>query len=193
MPLRNLIVMGISTGGPKTLRRVFSSLPRLNAALVLVQHMPKFINESVCRTLNSQTEMDVHLVQDKMALAEGNVYLAPSELHTELSNNARLRLVSGPKVCYVCPSVDVTMKSVNPVSGKLIGVIMTGMGRDGADGIRKLKSIGARTIAQDEQSSIIWGMPSAAIETGTIDEVLNPEQIREKLISLVGIQNPAKI
>ena len=192
MPVRNLIMMGISTGGPKTLRRVFGSMPRLNAAVVLVQHMPKFINQSVCRTLDALTEMDVVLVENNMEIKEGCVYLAPSELHTELVNNSRLRLRSGPKVCFVCPSVDVTMNSASTVPGKLIGVIMTGMGKDGAEGIAKLKTLGARTIAQDEASSVIWGMPSAAIETGKIDEVLNPEQIQRKLVSLVGCLSSAR-
>ena len=191
MSLHNLIVMGISTGGPKTLKRVFGGLPRLDAAIVLVQHMPSFINQSICRTLAGLTSMDVTLAADGQRLESGGVYLAPSEVHLELVNNSRVRLFRGPKVCFVCPAADVLMKSVRRTSRRLIGVIMTGMGHDGSEGIRHVKGVGGLTLAQDEASSAIWGMPGSAVETGCVDEILSPEGIRDRLIREVGVLQAA--
>jgi two-component system chemotaxis response regulator CheB len=182
----NLILMGISTGGPKTLRRFIPPLGRVNAAIVLVQHMPRFINQSVCRSLAETSEMDVYLAQDGQKLQPGGLYVAPSEIHLKLTANDTVRLENGPKVCYVCPSADVMMKSVTRRRGRLVGVIMTGMGRDGAEGLAHMKSLGAETIAQDEQSSVIWGMPGAAAELNVVDHLLPPEKIAQKLRSLVG-------
>ncbi len=98
-----------------------------------------------------------------------------------------IQLVDGPKVCYVKPAVEVTMKSViKTTEDNITGVIMTGMGKDGAEGIEHIKTIGGVTIAQDESSSIIWGMPKAAVNTGKVDHVLPPDGIRNKLISQLG-------
>jgi two-component system chemotaxis response regulator CheB len=115
------------------------------------------------------------------------LYVAPSEVHLSLQANSSIQLRNGPKVCFVCPSADVMMKSVTRSSAKIIGVIMTGMGKDGAEGLAHLKSIGAETIAQDEQSSVIWGMPGAAVEMGVADHVLSPEDIAHLLRSRVGM------
>ncbi len=99
-----------------------------------------------------------------------------------------IQLVDSPKVCFVHPAVDVTMKSVMKTKGdNITGIIMTGMGKDGANGIDHIKSIGGVTIVQDENTSTIWGMPKEAINTGKVDYVLSPEGIRNKLISQLGI------
>ncbi len=187
---RNIVVIGISTGGPKILRKLFDNMPLLNGSIVLVQHMPKFVNESVRKTLDSLTEMDVRIACNGESLGTGTVYIAPSEVHLELKHNQQIRLVNGPKVCYVRPSVDVTMKSVIRKSGdNITGIIMTGMGKDGAEGISHIKSIGGATFAQDEKTSVIWGMPKAAFDTGHVDYVLSSEGIRKKLIYMLGSPN----
>ncbi len=131
--------------------------------------------------------MEVRIVRHGESIKPGIVYFAPSEVHLELSNNKILQLVNGPKVCFVRPSVDVTMKSVRKATGdNITGIIMTGMGKDGAEGLSHIKSIGGVTFAQDEDTSVIWGMPKAAINTGNVDHVLSPEGIRNKLISHLG-------
>jgi two-component system chemotaxis response regulator CheB len=184
----NLIVMGISTGGPRTLARVFNNLPRLKAGLVMVQHMPAFINHAFCKTLSAGTDMDVILAEQGMAVEPGCVLVAPSECHLELVDNRRVRLVDGEKVNYVRPAVDVTMLSLRRAPAlRAVGVVMTGLGRDGADGIAHIHDIGGVTIAQDEESSVIFGMPGAAIETGKVDHVLPPEGIRRKIVELAGV------
>ncbi len=187
MKKRNIVIIGISTGGPKILRGFFNGFPRLDASIVLVQHMIKCANKSLCEALNSLTEMEVKIACHGETIKPGVVYFAPSEIHLELRRNETIQLVTGPKVCFVRPAVDVTMKSVRRAEGdNITGVIMTGMGNDGTDGMGHIKSIGAVTFAQDEKSSVIWGMPKSAINAGKVDYVLPPEGIRNKLISQLG-------
>lgn len=170
------------------MRRLLGGMPRLNAGIVLVQHMPKFINPSVRKTLDGLTDMDVVIADTGNRVDAGTVYIAPSEVHLQILNNERLKLVDGPKVCFVRPSADVTMKSaLNRAGFRVIGVVLTGMGKDGAEGIAHIKRIGGVTFAQDEQSSAIYGMPKAAAETGAVDFVMAPEAIQAKLIKMVGV------
>ncbi len=162
-------------------------LPILNGSVIIVQHMPKYINGSIRKTFDGLTEMEVRIACHGEGLKSGTVYIAPSEIHMTLFDNKLIQLVNGPKVCHVCPSVDITMKSVKQTAkDNITGIIMTGMGRDGAEGISHIKSIGGATYAQDEKSSVIWGMPKAAINTGHVDHVLTPDEIRNKLISRFG-------
>ncbi len=187
MRKRNIVIIGISTGGPKTLRELFDGLPLLDASIVLVQHMIKCANKSLCATLNSLTELEVRIACHGETIKPGVVYFAPSEIHLELTNNKIIQLVNSPKVCYVRPAVDVTMKSVRKATGdNITGIIMTGMGKDGTDGIIHINSIGGTTFAQDENTSVIWGMPKVAIDTGHVDHILSTEGIRNKLISQLG-------
>ncbi|MDY6964721.1 MAG: CheB methylesterase domain-containing protein [Halobacteriota archaeon] len=191
---KNIIVIGVSTGGPKVLGLLFSGLPMLNASIVLVQHMPKFINNSFKDTLSMNTEMQLKIAEDGDVLKEGMVYIAPSDIHLKLSCNLRIRLFHGEKVNSVRPSIDIAMKSVKQLSqNKVIGIVLTGMGRDGSEGISHIKSIGGITIAEDEKSCVIYSMPKAAVETGDVDEILTPEQIQARLIELVGVKKEPMI
>ena len=187
MRKRNIVIIGISTGGPKTLRTFFDRMPLLDGSIILVQHMMKCVNTSLTETLNHITEMDVRLASHGEHLERGVVYIAPSEVHLKLVNNQIIQLVNSPKVCYVRPAVDVTMKSIKRNNGdNITGIIMTGMGKDGTEGISHIKSVGGTTFAQDEETSVIWGMPKAAIDTGHVDYILSMEGIRDKLISQLG-------
>jgi two-component system chemotaxis response regulator CheB len=131
--------------------------------------------------------MPVALAEHGERLKAGKVYLAPGGFHLQLEGNLRVKLCEGPRVNYVQPSVDVTMLSLSKScgGGKLIGAIMTGMGKDGAEGIQHMKKIGGVTFAQDQASSTIYGMPKAAVETGAIDFVLPPAKIADKLVELL--------
>ncbi len=186
-----LISIGISAGGPKTLRQVFRDLPQLDAAILVVQHMPRHINQWIRKSLDGCTAMDVLLAEDGNHLAPGTVYIAPSEVHLRVKNNERIELLDGPKVCYVRPSIDVTMQSfVARDDDRIMGIVMTGLGRDGANGIAHVKAIGGTTVVQDEKTSVIFGMPKTAIDTGQVDSILSPDGIRQKLISFAGGCNP---
>jgi len=183
----NITVIGVSTGGPRVLRELFRDLPRLNTCVLLVQHMPGFLNETVRRRLSRNTAMDVRLAGDGDALAPGVVFLAPSERHLEVIHNRRIRLVEGEKVNFVRPSADVAMRSLMAVAGdRLIGIVMTGLGSDGALGIRHIKQLGGLTLVQDEKTSTIFGMPKAAVDTGYVDYEGAPRAIRRMLIETVG-------
>jgi two-component system chemotaxis response regulator CheB len=183
-----IVIIGSSAGGPRILRELFTGIPFLDGSIVIVQHMPKFVNESLRDHLNNCTDMMVSVAQDGDRLEKGRVYVAPSEVHLELVNNQRIRLFNGEKVNFARPSVDVTMKSLkNEPRFALIGIILTGMGRDGAEGISHIKNIGGITIAQNEMTCAVYGMPKKAIETGNIDWVLKPDRIKDKLVELMGV------
>ena len=184
---RNIVVVGSSTGGTRILERVFAQMPRLNAAVVVVHQMVKQMNPILQQRLQAKAKMDIVIASDKLSLEHGKVYIAPSDIHLKIVNNSTIQLVEGERVNRIRPSADVTMASLMPGSGsKIIGVVLTGAGEDGVAGITHVKVIGGLTIAQDEKSSPVATMPRAAVRTGKVDLVLDPEEIREKLIEVCG-------
>ncbi|MDD2366462.1 MAG: CheB methylesterase domain-containing protein [Desulfuromonadaceae bacterium] len=184
----NIVVIGVSTGGPIALRRLFSELPLLDAAIVIVLHIPPGMDYKIASGLDSVASMPIALAGDGEYLRSGRVYLAPGGFHLTLEGNSRIILKEGARVNFVLPSADVAMKSLlKPLKkAKIIGVVMTGMGKDGAEGVQYIKSIGGSTIAQDAESSAIYGMPKAAFETGAIDYVLPLNKIGRKIIELLS-------
>lgn len=184
----SLVLIGASTGGVRALGTLFDHLPVLNAAVVLVQHMPAFIQASFLRSLSAKTPMDVALARDGEVLQAGMVRLVPADIHCVLEQNRRLRLVDGPKVQWVKPAVDVTMKSAVACQppDTLVGVLLTGMGKDGAEGMVHLKRMGAKTVVQDEASCAVFGMPKEAWMAGGADLMLPPERIAQRLVWWVG-------
>lgn len=167
------------------LEALFPRLPVLNAGVVIVQHIVPLVDRSFVTSLQRASAMPVTLARDGDTIHHGTVYLAPGALHLQFAANLTIRLAAGEKVNSVCPSIDVAMKSVIPKHGaRIAGVILTGMGRDGADGIVHMKQCGAVTIAQDQNTSVIYGMPKAAVATGMIDFVLPTEQIADKITEL---------
>jgi two-component system chemotaxis response regulator CheB len=184
----NIVMIGVSTGGPIALKRLFSELPALDAAFVVVLHIPPGMDYKIARGLDSVASMPVALAEDGEYLRKGRIYLAPGGFHLKLEGNSRIILEEGARVNFVQPSFDVAMQSLlKPLRrGRVIGVILTGMGKDGAEGIRHVKEIGGVTIAQDHESSAIYGMPKAAVETGSVDFVFPPLKIGEKLVELLS-------
>jgi two-component system chemotaxis response regulator CheB len=188
---RIIVVIGASAGGPRILKNLFTNLPTLNCSIIIIQHMPAFINNSIVQSLDDCTSMTVRLAENNERLKNGMVYIVPSEFHAEVMQNRWIRLVQGDRINYVCPAVDVTMRSLTWEPGfRHIGIVLTGMGRDGADGVCHIQSIGGNTFAQDEESSVIFGMPKEAIASGCIDWVLSPEQIHQKLVDIIGVIEP---
>lgn len=183
----NIILIGASTGGLKILEELFPRLPVLKAAVVIVQHITPLVDQAFVASLSRVCEMPVTLAHEGQTLQAGQVYLAPGGVHLGLVRNQSFHLLHGEKVNSVRPSIDVTMKSLSsPVGIKLAGVILTGMGCDGAAGISHIKQLGGITIAQDQKTSVIYGMPKAAAETGKIDFVLPTLKIADKLRELFG-------
>lgn len=186
-----IVVVGASTGGPKTITDLFTSLPHnVPAYLLVVQHMPRGFTESFAKRLGSSTGFQVVEAKDGEPLEVGKVIVARGGDHMVIEKRGLksyiVRLDRGPRVNAVRPSVDVTMESAAEVFGSdAIGVLLTGMGSDGAIGMSKIKKEGGRTIAEDESSCIIYGMPKAAASLGAADHILPLRKIPLQIMDLM--------
>jgi two-component system chemotaxis response regulator CheB len=171
-----LIAIGSSTGGVQAIERVLTALPRTTPGIVIVQHMPESFTAAFASRLNNLCEMDVKEACDGDRVMPGRVLLAPGGRHMQLVRSGAQYLVSvrdGPLVNRHKPSVDVLFKSVAHHAGRnALGVILTGMGDDGARGLLDMRQAGARTAAQDESSCVVFGMPREAIRLGAAADVL---------------------
>lgn len=181
------VVIASSTGGPKTLSYIIPKLPKnLEAAILVVQHMPEGFTSAFSERLKSISKLNVKEAEDGDKIKIGNVYIAPAGFHTIINEEEKIVLTTDKPIHGVRPAADKTMVSAANVFLKnTIGVVLTGMGKDGAVGVKRIKAVGGKNISQDEKTSIIYGMPKAAFETGCIDEVLPLEEIPEALIRLV--------
>lgn len=178
-----LVVIGSSTGGPRALNTVMSSLPiGLHAKVLLVQHMPEGFTRSLAERLNRNSAFSVREAQGGEVLQAGVAYLAPGGKHLKLERGGKIALSDDPPVHGVRPSVDVALLSIaQNYQGPLVVAILTGMGSDGAVGLRALAAKGAYTIAEDESTCVVFGMPRAAIQTGAVKRVAPLHQIAEAI------------
>jgi two-component system chemotaxis response regulator CheB len=189
-PHQNVVAIGASTGGPVALEAILTSLCKgLPAGVLITQHLPAGFGESFARRLDSASKMKVRLGEDGVIIDNGVVFLSPSDCHMTVARkngNAVIKLVSGtPKT--LMPSADKLMESVAKVYGnKAIGVILTGMGKDGTAGMKELKKYGAKTLVQDENSSAIFSMPRSVIEAGCADKVLPLSKIATEIEKELG-------
>jgi two-component system, chemotaxis family, protein-glutamate methylesterase/glutaminase len=176
-------VIGVSTGGPSALSQVIPALPgTMPFALIIVQHMPAQFTATLAERLNSMSEIDVREARDGDRPRQGMALVAPGDKQLEVADGGVLRITDGPEVNGCRPSVDVTMKGAARVFGRrAIGLIMTGMGKDGAEGMQAIKEAGGRTLAQDKDTCVIYGMPRAAVELGCVDEIVSLGEIPDKL------------
>lgn len=165
-PAKYAVVIGSSTGGPPALTQVVPHLPAgLNAAVVVVQHMPPGFTGALARRLDGLSPLPVAEAQEGDVLLPGRVLIAPGDFHLIIGRDRRVRLDRGPTVHGVRPSVDVTLFSAAEVFGSAVSVaILTGMGRDGADGAARVEAAGGQVFAQDEATSVVYGMPRVTVE-----------------------------
>ncbi|MBK7614962.1 MAG: chemotaxis response regulator protein-glutamate methylesterase [Burkholderiales bacterium] len=172
-----VIAIGVSTGGVQSIEVVLKALPRSVPGILIVQHMPEKFTASLAARLNNLCEVEVLEAKNGDRLINGRVLIAPGGKHMRLKRNGAqyvAEVVDGPLINHHRPSVDVLFKSVALQAGRnAIGVIMTGMGDDGARGLREMHEAGAITAAQDEASCVVFGMPREAIKLGAADEVIN--------------------
>ncbi len=184
-----VIAIGASTGGTQALQNVLTALPANSPGMVIVQHMPEHFTTAFAERLDSLCAIQVKEAENRDSVAPGKALIAPGNLHMVLRRSGANYFVEvrhGPLVGRHRPSVNVLFKSVARYAGNnAIGVIMTGMGRDGAEGMRMMKNDGAGTIAQDEQSCVVFGMPKEAIDLGAVDHVVALDNISEKILELV--------
>jgi len=178
-----LIVIGVSTGGPQALARLLPKLPEnLPAPVAIVQHMPAMFTRLLAERLDGESGLAVKEAEDGDELRPGRVLLAPGGRHLRVRRGARgglvARLDDGPAENSCRPSVDVLFRSAaETLGGRALALMLTGMGSDGLEGARQLKAAGASLIAQDQASSVVWGMPGAVVEAGLADRVLALDQI----------------
>lgn len=171
-----VVCIGASTGGTEALREVLEALPANAPGIVIVQHMPEHFTRTFAQRLDSLCEVSVKEAEDGDTVMRGHVLIAPGGRHTLLTRQGARYLVSvrdGPLVSRHRPSVDVLFRSAAQSAGaNAVGVILTGMGDDGAQGLLEMRNAGARTIAQDEATSVVFGMPKEAIARGAAERVL---------------------
>jgi two-component system chemotaxis response regulator CheB len=181
------VAIGVSTGGPLSLQKVIPLISRnINCPVFIVQHMPPKFTKSLADRLNSMSELTVKEAENDEIVKKGYVYIAPGGFHMTIKRNGMgtffVSVSEEPSSTLHRPSVDVMINSVVENFGKnILGVIMTGMGKDGLEGIRALKEAGGYCLAQDEESSVVFGMPKAVIEAGYADVVAPLEKISETI------------
>jgi two-component system chemotaxis response regulator CheB len=182
----SIVAIGASTGGTEAIREVLAGLPPDSPAIVIAQHIPAAFSGAFARRMDSLCALSVCEPTDGQQILPGHVYIAPGDRHLMVdSNGARhvCRLSDGPLVNRHRPSVDVLFRSVaQNVGASAVGVILTGMGDDGARGLVEMLDAGAATIAQDEATSVVWGMPGAAVKLGGAQEVAPLERIADLIL-----------
>jgi len=183
-----IFAIGASTGGVQALTRVLSALPANAPGTVVVQHMPAHFTTSFAQRLDTECAMNVKEADDGDRVVPGRVLIAPGGYHMVLGRsgaNYYVTLTSGPPVCRQRPSVEVLFNSVAKFAGaNAVGAILTGMGDDGATGLLNMRQAGAHTIAQDEQSCVVFGMPKEAIARGGAEEIVSLDRVPERLLRL---------
>ena len=193
--LKKLVIVGASTGGPSAILQIMRNIPSsLPAAFLIVQHMPEGFTLSFAERISLESKIKAKEAQQGDIVLAGKAYVAAAGQHMELEKNSnhinnslRIKLTQGPPVNFVRPSVSVTMESAAlAFSPNIIGVILTGIGKDGLDGARTIKAKGGVMIAQDQATSIIFGMPKAVIDEGLADDVAPIDKIARKIIQNVN-------
>ena len=188
---KKMILIGTSTGGPSALQNVLTKLPsNIQAPIIISQHMPAGFTKSLANRLNSLSEINVKEAENRELIVNGTAYIAPGGFHLKLKQigeNLMIQLEKSVQKNLHCPSVDVMFDSAARFNdfGKIV-VVMTGMGSDGSKGLISLKRSGqVKAIAESEETSIVFGMPKAAIATNLIDEIKDLEHIAETIIKYV--------
>lgn len=176
------VVIGASTGGPKALVSIISKLPsEIDVPIFIVQHMPKGFTTSFATRLDSESKVKVVEAQDGMRIQNGMVYLAPGDFHMTIEKNI-IRLNEKDKIHGVRPAVDYLFNTAAEIYGdKLLGIILTGMGKDGSKGMATIKAKGGYNLAQDEHSCVVYGMPGNAVSDGVVDEIMSLEELSTNL------------
>ncbi|RJR34752.1 MAG: chemotaxis response regulator protein-glutamate methylesterase [Desulfobacteraceae bacterium] len=185
-----IIAVGASTGGTEAIKTVLRGMPPNAPGILVVQHMPAKFTTSFAERLNTLCEMNVKEAEDGDSVVNGTVLIAPGNYHMLLRRSGAryyVHVKTGPLVHHQRPSADVLFKSVADYAGSnAVGIILTGMGADGAEGLLKMREAGARTIAQDEQSCVVFGMPKEAIKIGAAEKVVSLPNISRSSLEMLN-------
>jgi len=183
----HIVAIGTSTGGTQALQTVLSALPAVTPGIVIVQHMPPQFTAAFASRLDSLCQIDVREARDNDRVVPGTALIAPGGKHMMLHRSGaqyHVEIKEGPAVNRHCPSVDVLFRSVAKCAGRnALGIIMTGMGDDGARGLREMRDAGAHTLAQDEATCVVFGMPKEAIRLEAAVRVVPLESIPNLILS----------
>ncbi|MDP4087310.1 MAG: chemotaxis response regulator protein-glutamate methylesterase [Bacillota bacterium] len=184
-----IIAIGSSTGGTEAVYHILKNLPNSCPGIVIVQHIPPIFSKMFAERLNEQTEFQCKEAQDGDLVDIGQVLIAPGDHHmriVKVRDRYKVQIFKGDKVNGHCPSVDVLFESVaNEAGNKAVGVILTGMGYDGAKGLLSMRRKGAHTIGQDENSSIVYGMPKVSFNIGAVEKQASLENISQLIYSML--------
>ncbi len=184
-----IIAIGASTGGTEALKEVLTAMPRSSPGIVVVQHMPANFTKSFAERLDSLCEMHVREAVDGDTVTNGKVLIAPGNFHMLLKRSGARYYVNvkkGPLVHHQRPAADVLFNSVAKYAGvNALGIILTGMGADGAAGMVKMKEAGIKNIAQDEKTCVVFGMPKEAIKQGGVDKIVPLQQIAQTALNML--------
>lgn len=185
-----IIAIGASTGGTEALRAVLESMPPDSPAIVISQHIPAAFSKPFAERLDKSSPMKVYQAENGQYILPGHAYVAPGDRHLLVERDGArylCRLSDGPPVNRHRPSVDVMFRSVaQNVGPNAVGVILTGMGDDGARGLKEMLDAGARTLAQDEASSVVWGMPGSAVKLGACERVEALNRVPQVMLDLAN-------
>ncbi|MFW2490759.1 chemotaxis response regulator protein-glutamate methylesterase [Clostridium chromiireducens] len=185
-----IIAIGASTGGTEALKELLEKMPPSAPPIMIVQHMPQHFTKSFAQRLNQICAIEVKEAEDREILSPGKALIAPGNMHMELRRSGAVyyvQLHNGPMVYHQRPSVDILFDSVAKYAGRnAVGVILTGMGKDGAAGLLNMKNEGAYTIAQDEKSCVVFGMPKEAIEMGAAKKIVSLNHIVDDIIQYLN-------
>jgi two-component system chemotaxis response regulator CheB len=187
-----IIAIGASTGGTEAIKQILTVMPADSPGMVITQHMPEAFTASFAQRIDSLSPMVVGEAKDGEQILQGHAYIAPGNHHLLVSRSGArylCRISDGPPVNRHRPSVDVMFRSVADCAGpNAIGVILTGMGDDGAQGMKEMHDVGIPTLAQDEKTSVVWGMPGSAVKLGGVDDILPIDKISGRIMALVSDQ-----
>jgi len=182
----NILIIGSSTGGPRVIFELFRDIQPAPVAIIIVQHMPESTTQRFAKRLSQLCSMNIVIPKGDEDLMHGSIYVAPGDKHLVLKNNETIILESSEKVNFVRPSIDVTMMSLTrDPRHSYYGIILSGMGQDGAQGLSHLKILGGQVFVQDPITCIIKSMPESAMHLTKVDQVLSPEEIK-KFIRSIG-------
>ncbi|MDF2541729.1 MAG: Response regulator receiver modulated CheB methylesterase [Herbinix sp.] len=181
-----IIAIGASTGGTEAIQYILQRMPVNCPPIIIVQHMPMHFTKAFANRLNEICEIKVKEAENRDIISPGKALIAPGNLHMELSRSGavyNVKLINGPMVHHQRPAVDVLFQSVAKYAGKnAVGVLLTGMGKDGAQGLLSIKNSGAITLAQDEKSCVVYGMPREAVELGAVQKIIPLNRMTQEIL-----------
>jgi two-component system, chemotaxis family, protein-glutamate methylesterase/glutaminase len=192
-----IIAIGASTGGTVAIEHVLRQMPSNAPGIVIVQHMPAQFTTSFAERLDSLCDIEVREAQNGDAIVSGKALIAPGNFHMEVRRSGAryyVEITDGPQMFHQRPSVEILFNSVAKyVGANAVGVILTGMGADGAEGLLTMKQSGSPTIAQDEETSVVWGMPGEAVKLCAAEKILPLDAIAEETLRMIGRRETVRV